>query len=260
MCRRTLSQAKVGMLSDLRALFSFFTVFPVRAGDLAEASRSIHLLPLAGLAAGIPGALMLMLGYALPAGVAATISLGSVLIVAGFHHTDGVLDVGDALMVRGSRERRRAVMKDERIGTGGLGALFLVYGPALAALTALVAVSPFTAAFALLASEVAVRSAMLLLLTFGKPAEEFSSAVPFIQALRSAGRRRSGVALSILLPPLIAIPFGAIGVLAVLAFVPAVFVSLRLAEKAFGGIGGDVAGATGEVARTVVLVVLSVTI
>ena len=125
----------------VRALLAFFTALPLPGAPLAEAARRVHLLPLVGLVTGVPGALILVSGVFAP-GVAATLALGAVLLAAGLHHADGVLDVGDALMVRGSQGRRREVLRDARVGIGGLGALFLVYAPALAALAALAGTSP----------------------------------------------------------------------------------------------------------------------
>ena len=217
----------------MRALISFFTAFPARSASLDDAARSVYLLPLVGLLTGAPGAALLLLGYALPEGVACTLALGAVLLAAGLHHTDGVLDVGDALMVRGDPERRRAVLRDTRVGVGGIGALFLIYAPALAALISLTDHSPARAALALLAAEVSVRSAMLLVLAFGKPA--------------------------VLGPPLLLLPLGTPALLAAVPVPLAALAGLRLSRRAFGGIGGDVVGATGEAARSALLVVLSVT-
>ena len=167
----------------MRALLSFFTALPVRGASLEAVAQSAYLLPLVGLITGVPGAVFVLLAYAIPPGVAATLALGTVLLMAGLHHTDGVLDVGDALMVRGMPERRRAVLKDTRVGVGGVGALFLVYAPTLAVLAALAEASPVLAALALVAGEVSARSWMILMLAFGKPADQDSSSVPFVRAL-----------------------------------------------------------------------------
>jgi adenosylcobinamide-GDP ribazoletransferase len=241
----------------VRALLSFFTVLPIRAASLDEAAQRAYLLPLVGLITGVPGAALLLLADAAPAGVAATVALGAVLLMAGLHHTDGVLDVGDALMARGTPERRRAVLRDTRAGVGGIGALFLVYAPALAALVALAEASAVGAALALLAGEVSARSAMLLTLAFGRPAEQDSSSVPFVRAFK--GRRGAvGTALALLGPLPLLLLAGNLAPLAVLTVPLTVLVALRVARRAFGGIGGDVVGATGEATRTVLLVVLSV--
>lgn len=243
----------------MRALLSFFTTFPARGGSLDEAARSAYLLPLVGLFTGAPGAAVLLLGYAVPSGVVATLALGAVLLAAGFHHTDGVLDVGDALMVRGDQTRRREVLKDARVGIGGIGALFFVYAPTLAALAALTEASPARAAIALLAAEVAARSTMLLVLAFGKPADASSSSIPFVRSLKG-WRRIAGTALALLVPLVLLLPLGGVASVAALSVPLVALASLRVARRAFGGIGGDVSGATGEAARTVLLVVLSATV
>ncbi len=243
----------------MRALLSFFTVLPVRGVTLETAARSVYLLPLAGVVTALPGMIFVLLGYAMPPGVAATLALGAVLLAAGFHHTDGVIDVGDALMVRGTQARRREVLKDARVGAGAVGTLFVIYAPALAALVALVTVSPAQAALALLASEVAARSAMLFSLAFGAPAEKTSSAVPFIRALRGPNRM-VGLAISLALPPLLALSLGGFSAFAAVVVAPLVaLAALRVANTAFGGVGGDVSGATGEAARAVLLILLSAT-
>ena len=229
----------------------------MRGSTLERAARSIHLLPFVGVVTALPGMVLILLGYVLPAGVAATLALGAVLLAAGFHHTDGVMDVGDALMVRGTPARRREVLKDTRSGVGAVGALFLVYAPALAALDSLVAASLVRATLALLLSEVAARSAMLLMLSFGEPADRVSSSGPFVQAMRGPSRT-VGLAISLALPPLLALLLGGLTVLAVLLAAPlAALAALRASNTAFGGICGDAVGAVGEVTRTVLLVVLS---
>lgn len=243
----------------MRALLSFFTILPMRDATLQEAARAVHLLPLVGVVTAFPGVILVLLGFAMPTGVASTLALGALLLAAGFHHTDGVMDVGDALMVQGTRVRRQQVLKDARVGVGAVGALFLVYAPALAALVAIVAASPIRAALVLLASEVAARSAMLLTLAFGEPAEGTSSSVPFVSAMRDSNRT-TGLVLSLALVPLISLPLGVLPVVAALVVAPLVaLAALWGANGAFGGINGDVAGATGEVARAVLLILVSAT-
>ena len=240
----------------MRALLSFFTALPVRDVPLERVARRSYLLPLVGLFTGAPGAALILLGYAMPSGVVATLALGAVLLAAGLHHTDGVLDAGDALMVRGAPQRRRAVLKDTRVGVGGIAALFVVYAPTLAALVALIEDSPARAALALLAAEVSARSAMLLMLAFGRPAEKGSSSVPFVRSLEGS-RRVAGVSLALLGPLLCLLPLGGFAPLAVLSVPLAPLLALRVARTVFGGIGGDVVGATGEATRAVLLVALS---
>jgi adenosylcobinamide-GDP ribazoletransferase len=244
----------------VRALLSFFTALPVAASgsSIEDAARRAYLLPFVGLVAGLPGATLVLLAYAIPPSVAVTLAFGAVLLTTGLHHTDGVMDVGDALMVRGDHERRREVLKDTHVGAGAVGALFIVYAPALAALMALADASPVGAAVALLAGEVAARSAMLLLLVFGRPAEESSSSVYFVRPLKEGRRRVVALIFALTVPPLAALSLGP-GALLLAVAAPAMTVTfaLALAKRAFGGISGDVAGATGEFARAVLLVAIS---
>lgn len=243
----------------MRALLSFFTVLPVRPASLDDAARAGHLLPLVGLFTGLTGALLVLLAFPLPPSVAAVLALGGVLLAAGFHHADGVLDVGDALMVRGDPARRRAVLKDARVGIGGLGALFLVYAPAATALAALVDGAPLLAASALLAAEISARSTMLLMLAFGRPAEPNSSAAPFVAAL-SGPHRALGIAIAVLAPLPFLLPAGLLIAPAALCAPLAALLGLAVSGRAFGGTGGDSIGATGELSRTVLLVLVSATL
>ena len=240
----------------MNALLSFFTVLPVRRASLEEAAREVRLLPLVGLVTGLPGAVLLLAAYVVPHGVAATLALGAVLLAAGLHHADGVLDVGDALMAHGSPDRRREILADTRIGIGGLGALFLIYAPAVGALAALCATSPGRAALALFAGEVSARSAMLLTLAFGKPADASSSSVPFVRVL-SGPDRTVGIVLALLTPLPFLLGTSALAPLAILTVPLVTLGAIRIVAARFGGIGGDVVGASGEACRTVVLITLS---
>jgi adenosylcobinamide-GDP ribazoletransferase len=241
----------------LKALLSYFTVLPVRRASLQEAARKVRLLPLVGLVTGLPGAVLLLTAHLVPPGVAATLALGAVLLAAGLHHADGVLDVGDALMAHGGPGRRREVLRDTRVGIGGLGSLFLVYAPTVAALAALCATSPGRAALALFAGEVSARSAMLLVLVFGEPADLRSSTLPFVRAL-SGPHRTPAVIVALLAPlPFLLAMSALLAPLVVLALPLVGLGALRISAAKFGGIGGDVVGATGEVCRAVVLIALS---
>ena len=245
---------------DVWSLFTFFTVLPLRAGvRLEDAARGVVLLPLVGVVTGVCGAVFVLLGDGLSPGVAATLALAAVLVAAGFHHADGVLDVGDALMAHGDAARRRAVLKDTRVGIGGIGALFVVYAPALAALVALTADSPWRAAVALISAEAAARSTMLVMLALGAPAEENSSSTPFVGALKG-DRGRAALALSVLIPTATLATLGFPALLAVAAVPAVAALALRVARNLFGGINGDLCGAGGETTRMVVLVIVSATI
>jgi adenosylcobinamide-GDP ribazoletransferase len=97
---------------------------------------------------------------------------------------------------------------------------------------------------------------MVFTLTYGEPAEAGSSSAPFVRAL-SGPRHAFAVALALVAPLPFLFPVAALAPLAVLAAPLVALLSMGLSGMAFGGIGGDVVGATGEVCRAVVLVALS---
>jgi adenosylcobinamide-GDP ribazoletransferase len=97
---------------------------------------------------------------------------------------------------------------------------------------------------------------MLFVLTFGKPAAANSSSVPFVRSLKGL-RRMVGASLALVGPPLCLLPLGGFAPLAALSVPLTSLGVLQMARRTFGGIGGDVVGATGELARGVLLVFLS---
>jgi len=64
--------------------------------------------------------------YRILEALAGIVLLGVVELLRGFNHLDGLLDLGDALMIKGDRERKIKALKDVEIGSGGIG-LLLVY-------------------------------------------------------------------------------------------------------------------------------------
>ncbi len=64
--------------------------------------------------------------------------------------------------------------------------------------------------------------------------------------------------LALSFPPLLALPLGPVAISVAFATpIATILFALSLAKRVFGGISGDVAGATGELARAVLLVTLS---
>ena len=57
---------------------------------------------------------------------AAVIVYAFLMIITGYNHLDGVMDMADGVMVHGEPERKIRVMKDSSVGSGGVATLFLV--------------------------------------------------------------------------------------------------------------------------------------
>jgi adenosylcobinamide-GDP ribazoletransferase len=68
-------------------------------------------------------ALLAAQGAGLPAMVAASIAVLTIVLVTGGLHEDGLADVADGFGAGGSKERKLQIMRDSRIGTYGVLAL-----------------------------------------------------------------------------------------------------------------------------------------
>ena len=56
----------------------------------------------------------------------ATVVYGFLMIITGYNHLDGVMDMADGVMVHGAPERKIKIMKDSSVGAGGMATLFIV--------------------------------------------------------------------------------------------------------------------------------------
>ena len=56
----------------------------------------------------------------------AVIVYAFLMIITGYNHLDGVMDMSDGVMVHGEPEKKIMVMKDSSFGAGGIATLFLV--------------------------------------------------------------------------------------------------------------------------------------
>jgi adenosylcobinamide-GDP ribazoletransferase len=118
-------------LQKLKLILGFLTRLPVKIDfeSYDDIAAIMWLFPFAGFISGvICGILGILLFSLLPEFLAGFILLGCLIWITGAHHTDGLLDFGDGLMVMGSAEKKRKVMHDVSIGAGGfsLGMLVLI--------------------------------------------------------------------------------------------------------------------------------------
>ncbi|HXW98938.1 MAG TPA: adenosylcobinamide-GDP ribazoletransferase [Methanomicrobiales archaeon] len=235
------------ILEPVVALLQFETRLPLgKPADFSSFARHSWLYPLAGYVVGGIAAIAAYLAGARPL-LAAAVALALALLVAGFHHLDGLLDFGDGLMAHGSREKRVGALTDRAIGAGGVGLGLAVTLLAFAALA-----SVPTAWVAILAGEVLARLGTAWITVAGRPFREGIHAT-----LHAAARPEHGIyALILALPLLLVLPAAP---LAVAGIVTAVSVAglIALGDRLFGGVNGDIAGAAHEIVRALVIVSLA---
>ena len=237
-------------LEPILALLQFETRLPLgKPADFGRFAASPWLYPLAGY---IVGGIAAVAGFLMGARplLAAAMALAAALLVTGFHHLDGLLDFGDGLMAHGSRDKRVAALTDRAIGAGGVGLGLLVTLVAFAALSSVPSVW-----VAILAGEVLGRLGLAWITVAGRPFRDGIHATLH----RSSQPVHGLIAPLLAIPLLLVIPSGPLLLAGtVTAFTVAGMVALG--DRLFGGVNGDVAGATHEIARALVIVTLALTL
>lgn len=233
------------VVDPLRGALGFLTRLPVGHDERAwEAFRgSPAAVPLAGYLVGAVLAVPFLLPA--PAPTVALAYLLSIYLLTGVNHADGVADLGDAAVVHGGSERRRAVMRDTTTGVGAiltLGAVLV--GIALAGLS--LATLPLVTAIGLVvAAEVGAKFGMALLICLGEPGHEGLGS-------QFVGRGPGALAG----PLVVALPICVLSVATVATVAGATLSAVVLggwATKRLDGISGDVLGAANEIGRVVAL-------
>ncbi len=235
----------------MRGVLGFFTILPVsRAGSIEEIAASSYLLPIvAAFLGAFEGTAGWGLSHVFGVPVTAALVLAAALLLTGLHHSDGLADLGDALMVHGNADRRIEVLKDRTMGIGAAGALLLTYLTSWAAMAEVISLRPGAGLVVVfIAVEVSARLCLLITGILGRPSHQGSGS-RFAYALK--GRRGMlGIFLTlvILAPTVFFIPVPAL-LFAVAASVVASLLMLVVSWRFLGGIGGDVLGASVELGR-----------
>lgn len=233
-------------LKALVSLLQFATVLPLgKPVGLEAFARHSYIYPVAGYVTG--GIAALFTFWISDATIAAAVAIAALFLITGCHHLDGLLDLGDGLMAHGNTDKRTRAIIDRQVGAGGVATGFSVTLIAFAALTA-----SHPLIWALITAEVAGKFSMAMLTAFGKPFREGIHS--YLHGFSQPWYPLVAVAFCIplLLLPIPPVKLAIAGILMIVTPVVLLIVSNRL----FGGINGDVAGASNEIVRAVVLVAM----
>ena len=247
----------MSVLSGLKNALAFLTIIPVGMDEngIAQAANYMPSFPVIGALIGLAtGVLVWVLQAILPSLIVGMLGLGFILLLTGVHHADGLLDFGDAIMVLGSPEEKMRVMRDDQTGAGGLCLGLVVLSStafSIAALDRNIVIQ------SLIASEALSKFAMVLQAWAGNSAHEGLN-TPFLQAMHGKWRSvRLGVAFLLTLAILLA-ALQIVGIVLILAGALVAATMLVISKREFGGITGDVMGATNEIVRLASLLVILV--
>jgi len=231
------------LLKQIGSVFSFLTIIPTSNSDLNSIAKNMFLFPIVGIVIGlIIGSLGYGLSLYLEPLVVSLVVVASLAVITGIHHTDGLADFADGLMTKGTKEKKRKAMKDLSVGSAGI---FSIVMYAIGMIIALSFSSGMELFKIILLSEIMAKFSMVLMAGLGNSASIGSNS-PFIDSMKD--KKRLLIAGIITIIPLLVI--GEMNGLIV--FASGIIVTMflvGLSTKSFGGITGDVMGASNELTR-----------
>ncbi len=237
------------MLKEINSVFSFLTIFPSSNASLENIAKYMYIFPIVGIAIGLlVGSFGFGLSFVLDPLLVSLLVVASIAIVTGIHHADGLADFADGLMVKGSKARKLQAMKDLSTGSAGIVAIVLY-------LIGLVVTISLTSGFdlfkAILISEILAKFSMVLMASLGNSASLGSNS-PFVKIMKD--KKKLAAAFIIMLIPVIVIG-ETTGLMMLGVTVTLTLFLLAISTRSFGGITGDVLGATNELTRLASLMV-----
>jgi adenosylcobinamide-GDP ribazoletransferase len=242
------------LLFALRSGFGFLTTIPVGISmeGIEKLMKHIYLFPVVGA---IIGLLLAGIGYAssaiFPPVLTSIIVIIFIYYLTGFNHIDGLADFGDGVAAHGTREKKIAAMRDTAVGTGGM--IFCIIA-ILGVFSSLISIAekkeilPYLIPSALIAAETCAKQTMVTVAAFGKKLHEGFGAMTVDNTKISdftAGLVFTGVICYFAL--------GSNGILALIISQSAGLLVLNTANRHFGGVSGDIVGASNEIGRLAAL-------
>ena len=117
-------------VKSLLGLLTFSTILPINVFTSIECMTKLtwawpFLHIFVGLLAAICGYMSLEI-LNLNSFFTSVIVYAFLMIITGYNHLDGVMDMADGVMVHGDADKKIRVMKDSSVGAGGVATLFLV--------------------------------------------------------------------------------------------------------------------------------------
>jgi adenosylcobinamide-GDP ribazoletransferase len=253
-------------IKTFRDLLAFLTIIPLGKTDdfVVTSAEAIFLFPVIGGFIGLLGAayflgcsflisyilafidsiVQIPLEFLLKL-APAVMTLAFLLVLTGLQHFDGLVDLGNAIGLGNVKERRAAAHAWTVSHKGAFLAIFVEF----LAVLGLFLVNVEFAFGAIIAAEVAAKLGMVTIVWFGKPTQTGLGSI----FLETAKKRRNILAyvLAVVIGYLL---LGLTGVWVVLISVLLGVFMERVAKSVFGGVSGDMIGATNETVRAVALV------
>ena len=172
------------------------------------------------------------------------------MLITGYNHLDGVMDMADGVMVHGSPERKIGVMKDPSVGAGGVATLFLVASLTIAGIYNIL---DYNFIYGIIICEMLAKTSLITTALLSKPL------TPGIGSYFIKETNAGNYFLSTFLIACIAFLLGGlVGIVGVLGAVLSGVIIAVIAKRNFVLANGDVLGMSNEVGRLMALLFMSI--
>jgi adenosylcobinamide-GDP ribazoletransferase len=273
----------VKTIKTFRDLLSFLTIIPVGGKEdfIFTAASNIWLFPLLGGFIGLLGAgyligsgliINFLLGLVnnviaipsdfLSALIPAAMTIAFLLVLTGLQHFDGLIDLGNAVGLRNLHDRK---MKAHAWTVTHWGAVLAMTVEFTAFLGLFLVIwfftNPWFAFAVIFASEVAAKLSMVTIVWIGKPSHKGLGSIFLAKAKKTLNIMAYIIAFIVVLPIfafLGSLPLSLATVAVVFSSIPIAAGMEKVSNKVFGGVSGDMIGATNEITRAIVLVLFAV--
>ncbi len=239
------------MFKGISSVISFLTIIPSKSAELDTVAKNMYLFPIAGALIGlvIGGAGYGLSLYVQPL-IVGLVLTGALVIITGIHHTDALCDFADGMMAKGTKEKKLKAMRDPAVGSAGVVTVVLYVAGMIMSISMM---KGFILFEAILVSELMAKFAMTLQANRGYSAWQGLGS-PFIQSMKSPVKLAMAAILAIV--PTIILG-GITGIIVTGVTVGMSFLLLVVANRTFGGISGDVFGASNELVRLASLIIFA---
>ena len=268
-------------IKTFRDLLAFLTVIPVGGKEdfVFTSAENMYLFPIIGGFIGFIASLyfigsnfilqILLSGInnfvALPVDflvrfASVTMTIAFLLVITGLQHFDGLIDLGNALGHRDEHDRKMAAHAWTVNYSGAVFAIIVEFVAFLGLFMLVPLLTNHLIIFAVIISvEVAAKLTMVTLVWIGKPTHKGLGSIFLKKAkkkLNIIAYVLSAIIVFVLFTLAVNPIYGLLGIGVVFVSIPLACVMEKVAEKVFGGVSGDVIGATNEVSRAITFVLL----
>ena len=243
---------------SMQAIISFLSIIPATRHstpvDIYSVAKVMYLFPIAGAIIGIiVGVFAYSISFYIPPLLLGLLVTAVLVIITGANHTDALADFADGLMAKGGKEAKHKAMLDPAVGSAGAVSLVLYVVGMIIALSSshLEGLKLLTS---IVVAEAIAKYVMVLQAHIALSAwEGFSS--PFTAGMKD--RRKLLAATAIIILILVVTGSGYVGIISLGGSTLIGIIMNYISKRSFGGISGDVLGASNELTRLSSLIIFS---